>query len=407
MAKSYDVWLVKLQKRDAATVMAVGKLFGVSQAIASQIIANLPRLVVVDVPSAAAEAVARDLRRIGGMPHVTRTGEGPNFEAPSVQTSGAPPGQVKKRIRRSAQDEAAREQKSRADDAASLHWPDEATPYTWVPHPDREPPPVPAPVRNSAARVVLLLGASLALIVGGVGAWWFAVGVEAGSAATGTWATPDAGIVHHATPDDERADGAAAEGATFDAELARSLAVRLKEEAWQALVLEVAGELDLDPEPLELAGHPAGVRFEVRARDTLRIFKALHPVVRAAGASLFRVERGDTVRADVVALLPLADKLDVLRLFGTGAPERGISNDDVRAWIDALDRKQSIFLSGVGPDFVQGRFEVPLRDESVLSDPSFRCPGAGEDGSEEPEERETVQTLKNLRKGERFTCVFR
>ncbi|MDD9934414.1 MAG: hypothetical protein OXT09_12470 [Myxococcales bacterium] len=401
---SYDVWLVRLERRNAASVMALSKLFGVDGTAARHIVANLPRVVVVDQPSGAAEAVAADLRRIGGVVHLTRTGDAPDFDAKSVKTSGRPGGRARP-VRRSKEHEAARAKRSQEDDAASLRWPDTAgaEPYAWNRFPNKSAPPVPAAVRNSAARVVAVLLAALGVLGAGGSGWWFLVGENLGSRASATWQTPDAGIVH---PDEERG------GSAVDDELASELAAKIDEAAWAELVDAVSNGFDEEAEPLELAGRRVGATFRVRARDTQALLKQLQVDVRDLGGSIFRVERGDRVRPDTVALVPLPDPAQVVRLLATAGERQGVSNEDVQAWIGKLHAERPFFLTGAGSGFVEGRFEVPVRDESVLSAPLYRCPGADvevEDGepSDDGRTEQTVATLKGLRKGELFSCTFR
>lgn len=76
------------------------------------------------------------------------------------------------------------------------------------------------------------------------------------------------------------------------------------------------------------------------------------------GFYLFRSEQhfGIAGEPDRVALFPRGDPYEILRLVGTNGWNYGIGPDSIVAWLRALEREQPFVLTGMGFDWLDGRF---------------------------------------------------
>ena len=103
------------------------------------------------------------------------------------------------------------------------------------------------------------------------------------------------------------------------------------------------------------------------------------------GFYLFRSEQHFGIRnaPDRVALFPRADPFEILRLMGTNGANYGIGSDSIVAWLRALGRDQPFVLTGIGFDWVEGRFTTDLRDPAALARRFYSfCPDIVDQGTE-------------------------
>ena len=89
----------------------------------------------------------------------------------------------------------------------------------------------------------------------------------------------------------------------------------------------------------------------------------------ARGYYLFRLEQefGIQGRPDTLALYPSADRYAILRLVGTNGANYNIGTDSIIAWLKTLEADQPFVLTGIGFDWVGGRFTTPLADADALA----------------------------------------
>jgi uncharacterized protein DUF4253 len=89
----------------------------------------------------------------------------------------------------------------------------------------------------------------------------------------------------------------------------------------------------------------------------------------ARGFTLFRVSQhfGIQGRPDTVALYPSAQRNTILRLIGTNGANYDIGPDSIVAWLEALEHDQPFVLTGIGFDWLEGRFTTPLADPDGLA----------------------------------------
>jgi len=120
------------------------------------------------------------------------------------------------------------------------------------------------------------------------------------------------------------------------------------------------------------------------------------------GFYLFRAEQhfGIGGRGDRVGLFPRADRYEILRLMGTNGWNYGIGPDSIVTWLRALERDHPFVLTGMGFDWVEGRFPSAIRDAGALARRFYAfCPDVVEQGME------TVEALaRELVKSQRLYC---
>lgn len=103
------------------------------------------------------------------------------------------------------------------------------------------------------------------------------------------------------------------------------------------------------------------------------------------GFFLFRSEQHFGIRdqPDRVALFPRADPYEILLLMGTNGANYGIEPDSIIAWLRALGRDQPFVLTGIGFDWLEGRFTTAIRDPEALARRFYAfCPDIVEQGTE-------------------------
>ena len=129
---------------------------------------------------------------------------------------------------------------------------------------------------------------------------------------------------------------------------------------------------------------------------------AAQPRFLEKGFYLFRSEQhfGIAGHRDRVALFPRSDRDEILRLMGTNGWNYDIGPDSVIAWLRTLERDHPFVLTGIGFDWVEGRFRSAIGDADALARRFYAfCPDIVEQGTE------TVAALaRELSQSQRLYC---
>lgn len=145
-----------------------------------------------------------------------------------------------------------------------------------------------------------------------------------------------------------------------------------------------------------------GFAVEVPASRAERLVAAAQPRFLERGFYLFRAEQnfGIQGRPDKVALFPRGDPYEILRLMGTNGWNYGIGPDSIAAWLRTLARDHPFVLTGIGFDWLEGRFRSAIPDADVLAKRFYAfCPDIVEQGTT------TVDALaRELRESQRLYC---
>jgi hypothetical protein len=112
-----------------------------------------------------------------------------------------------------------------------------------------------------------------------------------------------------------------------------------------------------------------GVVVPAEAKRAEALVVAAQDRFLAQGFYLFRVAQhfGINGHPDSLALYPTRDRYAILRLVGTNGTNYDIGPDSIVAWLTALEREQAFVLTGIGFDWISGRFTTPLADPDALA----------------------------------------
>lgn len=115
--------------------------------------------------------------------------------------------------------------------------------------------------------------------------------------------------------------------------------------------------------------HTDGVVVPAEAARAEALVAAAQDHFLAQGFYLFRVAEhfGISGHPDTLALYPSRDSYAILRLVGTNGANYNIGPDSIVAWLRGLERDQPFVLTGIGFDWVAGRFTTPLTDPDALA----------------------------------------
>lgn len=145
-----------------------------------------------------------------------------------------------------------------------------------------------------------------------------------------------------------------------------------------------------------------GFAVSVPSARAERLVAAAQPRFLEKGFYLFRSEQhfGIAGRSDRVALLPRSDRYEILRLMGTNGWNYDIGPDSIVAWLKALERDHPFVLTGMGFDWVEGRFRSAIGDADALARRFYAfCPDVVDQGTE------TVDALaQDLEESQRLYC---
>ena len=145
-----------------------------------------------------------------------------------------------------------------------------------------------------------------------------------------------------------------------------------------------------------------GFAVSVPSARAERLVSAAQPRFLEKGYYLFRSEQhfGIGGHADRVALFPRTDPYEILRLMGTNGWNYAIGPDSIVAWLKALERDHPFVLTGMGFDWVEGRFRSAIGDADALARRVYAfCPDVVDQGTE------TVEALaQELVASQRLYC---
>jgi uncharacterized protein DUF4253 len=156
--------------------------------------------------------------------------------------------------------------------------------------------------------------------------------------------------------------------------------------AFRQAVAELEGLCGAKAFPLE---GTAGFTVHVDSRSGFDLDKAFKEFQKR-GFLLFAAD----MDASRVVILPTADKYVAVEAMGTNGANYGLSPEDVIRWLRDLEKTHPFELTGIGFDFLKGRFTQPVSKPAALAKQMAEfCPG----DDYEP------AFARDLKKGRRFT----
>jgi ankyrin repeat protein len=137
-----------------------------------------------------------------------------------------------------------------------------------------------------------------------------------------------------------------------------------------------------DPQPLEDTNR--GISFAVSEEMAELILSRHHAHFLDQGHFLFRCvsNHGIGGQPDKLSLLPTADKYRVIEAMQTNGANCDVTNEDIIHWLKDLEKEQPFELTGIGSDFLEGKFTSPLKNLRKLAKKMYEfCPDIVDQGT--------------------------
>jgi Domain of unknown function (DUF4253) len=115
----------------------------------------------------------------------------------------------------------------------------------------------------------------------------------------------------------------------------------------------------------KLAGSSRRVMKDVKGGFAFRVKKKpfkldkIHTDFLDRGCHVFGT---DAIEKDRIAILPTADKYDVLFAMETSAPNHNRDTKKIVAWLRKLEKTQPFIITGASYEHVSGRFTTKVKD---------------------------------------------
>jgi hypothetical protein len=152
-------------------------------------------------------------------------------------------------------------------------------------------------------------------------------------------------------------------------------------------------------EPLEGADDriPGGYGW-LMDEDRARAFVEQHRTeILDRGFYLFFTRDLTETNGCAVAILPVSDVYRVIAVVGTEGANSKVSNEDLITWLRELEKAQPFVITGVGLDFIEGRFTTALQDPGALVKRINKlCPDGDEGPAVEQHQVEQLQRTNKL-----------
>jgi len=141
-----------------------------------------------------------------------------------------------------------------------------------------------------------------------------------------------------------------------------------------------------------------GVEGYLGVQDRARHFVDLHHAeTLAQGAYLFHTRDLTERNGTALALLPTTDAYRVIAAVQTEGPNSNFYNDALIAWLRSLEKDQPFLITGVGTDFIEGKFLTPIPDPAALAKRiNAICPPEDETPGAEQKQVENLRQTNKL-----------
>ncbi|MBP9902761.1 MAG: DUF4253 domain-containing protein [Verrucomicrobia bacterium] len=126
-----------------------------------------------------------------------------------------------------------------------------------------------------------------------------------------------------------------------------------------------------------------GYSFSMPRLRADKIFDTYCQQARDAGFFLFRSTTSGSDGNHMLILLPTSDSYVAVRGMQTSGANYDLMPSDIIRWLKALEKRQPFILSGIGHDFLEGRFTTELKDVNSLAKDIYKfCPDVVDQGTE-------------------------
>jgi hypothetical protein len=149
---------------------------------------------------------------------------------------------------------------------------------------------------------------------------------------------------------------------------------------YQAAVAELEGLCGTRRQPIKHL--PGGYTLHVDSRKKFKL-DTVHDEFLARELYVFEPVANEK---EVVAILPTGNREDVIAGMGTGSGNEGVSTGNVLAFLRGMERTNPVVLTGIGHDFLSGRFKAAVVDPEGLAKELYAiCPDIVDQGFESVE----------------------
>jgi Domain of unknown function (DUF4253)/Ankyrin repeats (3 copies)/Ankyrin repeat len=123
--------------------------------------------------------------------------------------------------------------------------------------------------------------------------------------------------------------------------------------------------------------YAGGLRFNVTGNQLREIIEEWQDRYSRQGVYLFQCEAQNGL-----GLLPTSKQYDVVAVMQTSAPNYDLGTGDIIDWLRQLEKDQPFVLTGIGYDFVQGKFTSVIKNSKKLAKRIYEfCPDTVDQGA--------------------------
>lgn len=139
---------------------------------------------------------------------------------------------------------------------------------------------------------------------------------------------------------------------------------RGRRRAYRAAVADLERLCGTPRQPMEfLAG---GFTFHLHSANAPAFdLDRVHADFSGRGVYVFSTA---ATKRDTIAILPTTDQYEVMLAMATNGANSGLSPQDIVAWMRDLEREQPYVLTGIGWDFLDGRFTGAVKEPEELAE---------------------------------------
>jgi len=152
-----------------------------------------------------------------------------------------------------------------------------------------------------------------------------------------------------------------------------------RETEFQACLQEV--EQLCGAKPGKLGDIEGGYSFAVTRALGEKLIAEHHQRLREKGAYLFRHEKDHRDIEDKIGLLPTRRWTDLIQVFQTNGANYDLMPADIVRWLEGFSTRNSVFITGVGWDWLEGRITGKVQNARKLAQQMYEfCPDIVEQG---------------------------
>jgi ankyrin repeat protein len=148
---------------------------------------------------------------------------------------------------------------------------------------------------------------------------------------------------------------------------------------FQVAVGELSAICGTEPQPLDDAA--GGFSLHVRSNTRIDTEQVQQDFLERGVYVYEPTHRAGGNAPERLAVLPTRDKYKVIAYMGTNGANCGVGTEEVIRWLRQLEARQPFVLTGIGGDFLAGRFLAPVKKPKELAEQMYEfCPDIVDQG---------------------------